>query len=178
MARRAGFSGVQSTYSRIPTCDSSRRGDIYFPGGLCPSDIRRAVVCDFRLGHLFTRDGVRRHGGRGFFSAISREKNRKYQSAYHGRNITFVPLPASTFLGVGPEVCHLLFRLAVVHPARLDASLPVDASSSSPQSLSPSSDHLAHDICFSRLLKELQHGLALATLSRLRGHDGFIPVNP
>ena len=178
MARRAGFSGVQTTYSRIPTCDSSRRGDIYFPGGLCPADSRRAVVCDFRLGHLFTRAGQRRNGGRGFFTAISREKNRKYQSAYHGRNITFVPLPASTFLGVGPEVCHLLFRLAAQRAGAAGSSLHPDPSSSPSCSSSTPVDHLAHDVCFSRLLKELQHGLALATLSRLRGSDGFIPASP
>ena len=42
-----------------------------------------------------------------------------------------------------------------------------------------SGDQTAHDICCFRLLKELQHGLALAaTQVLLRSRNGFIPASP
>jgi hypothetical protein len=160
-ARRAGLSGVQTAFSRIPVAgrlDSpGARGDIFLPSGLCPSDPGRPFVLDIRLGHIFARTGNPRPP---VLSAISREKNRRYRDPYHARNIVFAPLPVTTFLSVGPEVCHLLYRLASVIAAQ------------------PGPADIDCNVLFSRLLKEFQFGVALASLLRLRGVDGFIPAPP
>ena len=113
LGRRAGFSGVQTDYSRIPTVsgDSSMRGDIYFPRDLSLINPNIPVVCDVRLGHPYTGRGSFRQS---LLSAIARETNNKYRDLYHSRNITFVPLPISTFLGVGAEICHLLHLFATL----------------------------------------------------------------
>ena len=148
------------------------RGDIYFPRDLSLINPNIPMVCDVRLGHPYTGRGSFRQS---LLSAISREKNNKYRDLYHSRNITFVPLPISTFLGVGAEICHLLHLFATLavtgrsHGETLsdEADLPVATSASSPEAA-------ALGVCFSRMLKELQHGIALATLARLRGRDGFI----
>jgi hypothetical protein len=168
-ARRVGFSGVQTAFSRIPVAGRAdhpeSRGDIFFPSGLSPADPRRPFVLDVRMSHVFTGAGNLRPS---LFTTVSREKNRRYKDAYYDRGITFAPLPVSTFLGVGPEVCHLLYRLANFSP-------------DSPSSSAPPSDSqsaiTARSVCFSRLLKEFQFAVALASLERLRGRDGFIPVD-
>ena len=170
-ARRVGFSGVETAFSRIPhagrTDAPGARGDIYFPSGLSPLEPRRPFVLDIRLGHIFTGTGRLRPY---LFTTISRDKNLRYRSAYHGRGIGFAPLPVSTFLGVGPEVCHLLNRLAhfKVDVGSTDAALP---------SCSPAYPGADRKIVFARMLKELQYGLALASLVRLRGRDGFIAAD-
>ena len=159
---------METAFSRIPTAGRAdapgARGDIYFPSGLSPLDPRRPFVLDIRLCHIFTGRGSLR---RSLFAAISRDKNNRYRSAYHGRNIDFAPLPVSTFLGVGPEVCHFLNRLAhfKVDGASTDAALP---------SFSPDGLGADRSIVFARMLKELQYGVALASLVRLRGRDGSI----
>ena len=146
------------------------RGDIYFPSGLsplAPREPRQPFVLEIRLGHLFTGNSRLRPY---LFTDISRVKNRKYQSDYHRRGIGFAPLPVSTFLGVGREVCHLLHRLAhfKVDAVSPDAALP-----------SGSSAYAGADgkIVFAQMLKELQYGMALASLVRLRGRDGFIDAD-
>jgi hypothetical protein len=161
-ARRAGFSGVQTAYSRIPVAgrlDSPlARGDIFFPSGLSPANPGRPFVLDIRLCHIFARTGNPRPS---VLSTISREKNNRYRDAYHARNISFAPLPVTTFLSVGPEVCHLLSRFAAASLARPDPS-------------GVSCSDVGCNVLFSRLLKEFQYGVALASLMRLRGVDGFI----
>jgi hypothetical protein len=161
-ARRAGFSGVQTAYSRIPVAgrlDSPlARGDIFFPSGLSPANPGRPFVLDIRLCHIFARTGNPRPS---VLSTISREKNNRYRDAYHARNISFAPLPVTTFLSVGPEVCHLLSRFAAASLARPDPS-------------GVSCSDVGCNVLFSRLLKEFQYGVALASLMRLRGVDGFL----
>ena len=130
-------------------------------------DVRLSPNCILHWRRRYTR--LRRRYTRllYLFTDISRVKNRKYQSGYHRRGIGFAPLPVSTFLGVGREVCHLLHRLAhfKVDAVSPDAALP-----------SGSSAYAGADgkIVFARMLKELQYGIALASLVRLRGRDGFI----
>jgi hypothetical protein len=169
-ARRARFSGVQTAFSRIPLAGIAdrpgARGDIFFPSGLCAQDPRQPFVLDVRLSHLFTHSGSPRSS---VFATISREKNDLYRAAYLGKNIGFAPLPVSTFLGVGPEVCHLLHRIATVSAAS-EPDLPPPCSESSPAS----APLVSSGVRLSRLLKELQFALAHASLARLRGRDGFI----
>jgi hypothetical protein len=170
-AKRANFPGVQTKFSLIPPAHAAAgyegRGDIFFPSGLNPFAPNEPFVLDVRLGHIFS--------GRGCFkssllSTISSEKNRKYKMAYSSRQITFAPLPVTTFLSVGPELCHLLYRLAA-------CSGPSACPSASASPCGSQDDPVVHSVTFSRLLKEFQHGVALATLLRLRGRDGFISAS-
>ena len=114
-ARRVGFSGVETTFSRIPHAGlpnaPGARGDIYFPSGLSPLDPRRPFVLDLRLCHIFTSSGRLRPS---LLASVSRHKKLRYETGYHGRGIGFAPLPVSTFLGVGDRLAHF----------KVDASSP------------------------------------------------------
>ena len=134
-----GITWMYKSMERSP----GARGDIYFPSGLSAIEPRRPCVLDIRLGHIFTgTDRLRPY----LLTTISRDKNRRYRSAFHGRGIGFAPLPVLTFLGVGPEVCHLLNRLAhfKVDVASTDAVLP---------SCSPAYPGADRKIAFARMLK-------------------------
>mmetsp|Transcript_37188 Transcript_37188/g.98987 ORF Transcript_37188/g.98987 Transcript_37188/m.98987 type:complete len:251 (+) Transcript_37188:1061-1813(+) len=174
-ARRANFVGVQTQYSRIPVAHRSdrpdARGDIFFPSGLSPLAPNQPFVLDVRLSHLFTRTGNFRPS---LLSTISNDKNRYYKEAYSTRNIKFAPLPVNTFLGVGQEVCHLLYRFALLMGTPTYASSTASSLGSQDDSESIS---VVHSVTFSRLLREFQYGVALATLMRLRGRDGFVSAS-
>jgi hypothetical protein len=169
LATRCGYSGVQTVYSRIPTTrcpgHETTRGDIYVPSGLQPQRPRQPFVLDIRMGHLFTGHGLPVSS---LFGDISHTKMHKYAGPYHARGISFAALPVSTFLGLGPEVCHLFQRLA---------SAPSETCLDRSGAPAPWKDDPGHGIRYSHLVREFQYFLALATLLRLRGKDDFIPAS-
>ena len=175
---RVDFSGVQTAFSRIPSLRMSdrpnARGDIFFPSGLFPLNPRQPFVLDVWLGHIFTVGGQFRSR---LFSNTSRDKNNRYRDPYHTCGISFAPLPVNTLLGVGPEVCHLLYRLAAFASAPVSSLSSVSLSQASDSSVA-ASDARARSVTYSHLLKEFQFAVACASLTRLRGRDAFISLDP